>query len=227
MKILILVLSCDSNPLYRELANTIKNTWGNHKSEDVTIIYYSYKDNIPDTYIEKSLIGTNNYDLYLKGVEKFDSIGKKTIDCFKYILKNNYEFDYIFRTNLSSYINIKEMLLFMKNKQKSNYCSAIIGKYGEIKYPSGCGYFLSNDLVNLVVNNEHLLKHQYIDDVALGDLLMQLNIPIQNDAKRIDIIDESLHYLVDTKNYHYRCKHEKNRKLDKYILEILNSKYNS
>jgi hypothetical protein len=56
---------------------------------------------------------------------------------------------------------------------------------------------------------------------------MQLNIPIQSDAKRIDIIDEDSHYLIDTKNYHYRCKHEKNRKLDKYVLENLNKKYNS
>lgn len=163
-KIVILVLSSDIEP-YLTLTNTIKNTWGDNKNEDIKIIYYYHKNDIECDYFDDK-----TSSLYIKGDETLSNIGYKTIKCFDYVIKN-YIFDFIFRTNSSSYVNINELLKFVNDKPRENYCSAPIGIYNNIRFPSGCGYLLSCDIVNKIVKNSLLWNHYLIDDVALGCLL--------------------------------------------------------
>lgn len=80
-------------------------------------------------------------------------------------------------------------------------------------------------MVKLILDNKNKFNYNLIDDVALGCLLSDLNITITNDAERIDIIREDLHGLMNTKNYHYRCKHENNRELDIKIIKELYKLY--
>ena len=96
--IIILVLSHYKEPFVM-LENCIRQTWAKHDFNNVKVFFYhgGNEETIKD---DKILI---NYP------EGFQNIGYKTIRSFEILLKNN-EFDYIFRTNSSSYVNIDNLV---------------------------------------------------------------------------------------------------------------------
>ena len=95
MKILISVLSLNKEP-YVGLEKTIRETWGAEQHKDVEVIYY-YGD-----YNETNMEGDR---LFLDSPEGLMNVGHNTLKMYEYVL-GNYDFDYIYRTNSSSYINI-------------------------------------------------------------------------------------------------------------------------
>jgi hypothetical protein len=128
----------------------------------------------------------------------------------------NIEFDYIFRTNSSSYIDKKLLYNYLIDKPKTNFYSGVIGDLNGNKFASGSGYVLSKDLVEVVLDNLDLWNHDYIDDVALGILLNKIgHRPVE--APRFDIdIHNFFHNIfnkVPLNFYHYRLK-SKNRNFD-------------
>ena len=198
-KILISVLSYEREP-YLSLENTIRSTWGSIKHDDVDIIYY---------YGKKGINQLNGDRLYLDEPEGLYNIGSKTIKMYEYCF-DNIEFDYIFRTNSSSYVNINSLVDFIKDKPNYNFYSGVVGNFGDIKFASGSGYFISRDLIKKVINNKSNWEHNLIDDVSLGKLMMKLNIPIYP-GKRMDI-ENTLH--LSENHYHYRVKNPTNREID-------------
>jgi hypothetical protein len=195
MKIIILVLSADFEP-YISLINCIKETWASKVYPEIEIYYY---------YGGSEKFEIRNNEIFCPIQEKLENIGYKTIMTFDWLLKNK-DFDYIFRTNASSYINQKKLIDFIKDKPKEKFCSGIIGNYNGINFISGSGYFLSKDIVELVINNSNIWDHQVLDDVSLGKILNRFNIKLYS-AKRLDIgtiDDQSLDNYIN--HYHFRCK---------------------
>ena len=215
MKILILVLTCDTQ-LYNKLTDTIRKTWGNNTEDKVEIVYYYYNNNIDYSYIKDD-------NLYLKGEECLYNIGYKTLDAFEFFFKNK-EFDYIFRTNVSSYVNINELIKYIEDKPNNNYCSAFIGCVNGVEFPSGSGYFFSKDVVKKIILNREKWNHTVMDDVSLGIMLNYLKIKI-NLGIRLDITNDEQYINLTKKTYHYRCKHENDREKDIMILKKLYSFY--
>lgn len=199
IKIIICVLSLEKEP-YISLEKTIRETWGNNTTSSVEIIYYYGNGD------ENKLVGDK---FYSKTPEGLYNIGYKTLNLFEYLI-NNYDFDYIFRTNLSSYVNINSLVDFIKDKPNDNFYSGVVGNSGDIKFASGSGYFISRDLIKKVINNKSNWDHNLIDDVSLGKLMMKLNIPIYP-GKRMDI-KNTLH--LSENHYHYRVKNPINREVD-------------
>lgn len=195
MKILISVLSLNKEP-YIGLEKTIRETWASENHEDVEVIYYYGDSN------EIKLIGDR---LFLDSPEGLMNIGHKTLKMYEYILEN-FTFDYIFRTNSSSYVNIEKLKEFISDKPKEKFYSGVIGTFnGGLKYASGSGYFISKDLVNVVILNKGDWDHRIIDDVSLGKLMGGMNITIY-EGRRYDI---PYNYTYDPEminHYHYRLK---------------------
>lgn len=139
----------------------------------------------------------------------YSLIGMKTIEAFTASIQN-LDFDYIYRTNVSSYVDLTQLNEFIRNKPRSGYYAGAIGAHQGIKFASGCGYFLSRDVVNKVLENRDLWDHNLIDDVSLGKLLTkELNIEVQG-VERIDL-DTINFSMVQIKSksqsvFHYRCK---------------------
>ena len=147
-------------------------------------------------------ICTNVPDLY-------SLIGAKTLDAFDASILE-FDFDYIFRTNVSSYLDIEGLLRFVSSKPRNNFYAGAIGNYQGIDFASGCGYFISRDLVSKVLSNRDLWDHNLIDDVSLGKLLTEeLEVNIQ-EVKRIDLnpAEMDLEQIRDNplSVFHYRCK---------------------
>ena len=183
MKIIILIITCKLEP-YISLTDTIKNTWAYENFDNIDI-YYCYGDS------EKLYVKNN--EIYCPCIDNEKNIGNKTLMSFEWLL-NNKKFDYIFRSNTSSYINQKKLLEFITDKPINNFYSGIIGYDNEEKiyFASGSGYFLSRDLVKLVVDNKNVLDYNILDDVALGKFLTKYQIINYPFYRRLNIeISES------------------------------------
>lgn len=139
----------------------------------------------------------------------YSLIGVKTIEAFAASI-HNFHFDYIYRTNVSSYVDLVGLNEFIKNKPRNGYYAGVIGDHQGITFASGSGYFLSRDVVNKVLENRDLWDHNLIDDVSLGKLLTsELNIQVQG-VERIDLETASFDpHQIKSKSqiiFHYRCK---------------------
>lgn len=110
---------------------------------------------------------------------------QKTIDSIDYC-NINYTYDYIFRTNLSSFIIIDRIIDLLDNFEKTNIYRGITDKYSNTTFCSGCGFFLSNDIAHKLVESKHLLDYTLIDDVSIGGLLGPISS--NKNITRLDII---------------------------------------
>lgn len=216
MKIIILVLSAEFEP-YSSLESTIRKTWARETLPEIEIFYY-YGNSSSKKIVEDKIYSTAQEGLY--------NIGYKTLDSFD--LLKNFNFDYLFRTNSSSYIIQENLIKFLANKPRKNFYSGIIGNYNDISYCSGSGYFISRDIFDKVLFHRNEWNHQLIDDVAIGDLITnKIKVLPDFSAKRLDLGSEKIYDSLKD-HYHIRCKIQNNRKLDelhmKNIFNMLSEK---
>lgn len=203
MKIIILILANDNN-IYLKCQSLWKKYMNLHPNIKSYFIKFK-KDISKDGYLEDDTI-------YIDGEESLKpGCLIKTIESINFIL-NKEEFDYIFRTNMSSVIDLYKFYDFIKNKNDD--CMAISGIYNnnniKIKFPSGAGFLLSKKICQQLIDNKDKINYNLIDDVAIGLYLQNQNINIYpltrfeayNYDKNIDKINNEL--IKDY--YHFRCK---------------------
>ena len=114
--------------------------------------------------INKELIYKSEHDLFFDCKESLrPGILKKTLLSFEYILKN-FEFDYVIRTNISTFWNLSYLLNII-NKLPINKC--IAGNVTHKNFIMGTCIILSKDLVEYIINNKHKVHINIHDDVEL------------------------------------------------------------
>lgn len=187
MKILNLILSVKKQP-WIVVEDVIRET------------FYTNRGNIDVKFFYGNCVENCHTDdsLYLTSIEDV-KCAKKTIDAFKYCL-DNFDFDIIFRSNTSSYIDYG--MLTAEAETVKRY-AGVIGTCNEVKFASGCGFFITRDMVKLVVDNYKNLDFTQFDDVMIGKFLNSCGI-YPEPKNRIDV-DENT-YNVDLNCFHYRCK---------------------
>lgn len=190
MKILILVLSCLHEPFY-SLMKKQQDTWDSIDCEDIETIYYYGGGGGFKKINDKSYeFGADCSDSYKMMHYKFYLLLKEII---------NDDWDYIFRTNSSSYINKKNLLKFAETLPKKKcYCGINAGDYA-----SGSGMFLSRDVVNIILNSNYSINEEEYEDVYIGSVLRSNGIYVTDGAKRSDLDNND---FGDEYTYHYRCK---------------------
>lgn len=211
MKILILILTCRL-PLYLTLESVIDQTWNSIQYPNIETYYY---------YGNSKHLYNDNRNIYLKNSERYHSITARTIECFEYCLEH-FDFNYILRTNNSSYINKRVLYNFVEKLPETIY-GGVIGNFHGIKYASGAGMLISKDNIYHLVKNKDKINYNFIDDVAIGNCLNKINtiLPI----KRYDFdCDLNLpdNSCFDT-TYHFRCKCEYNRNNDILIMNKIHN----
>ena len=198
-EILILLLSSHKYPSPR-----------NEKAQSLTWVKDAEKRNIKVIHF----IGgyeKRSYDnpyLRLESGDSIEEVGYKTLEAFEWSLENQ-KFDYIFRVNSSSYVDIDNLINFVNVIESDNlYTGNIIElKMLDLKFVSGSGIILNKNTIQKIVLNKDLWNHSVIDDVALGQL-----------CKQLEIAPTAGHFSEVTKNvfsykeiglsYHFRCKLE-------------------
>jgi len=210
MKILILVLSCQKEP-FLEMRKVQQETWDSVQVEGVDTVYYIGGGSGVHSFNQ---INPSSRELILPCSDDYNMMHWKLKQAL--LVLNYKDYDLIFKTNSSSYIHKKLLVEFAKQLPTEKvYC----GIDAEM-FASGCGVFFSQDCIEI------LLKH-YDDypspseDGLTGSYLRQNGIWVTYGAKRVDICVSYNHHLIHEKCYHYRCKHDHDRKQDMFVMKEL------
>ena len=176
-KIIILVMGTNekTDPFFRqEYEECCKKTWIKNLPSNFRVIYYQggekteLKDDILTVACEDDL--KNTY--------------KKTYFALDYIDKN-FDYDIIFRTNTSTYINGYLLNLFINNIYEEDYfygseiysLSEAYCPYPLFLYRRGNGIIYNkNEVKNILIEGINLLYLGHTDDIALDNVLNSINI---------------------------------------------------
>jgi hypothetical protein len=218
MKILIIVLSYNDNGgIYSQFNEIQKKTWDSINVENVET-FYLYGNHDKNEIV--------NGDILTDVIETGPNCGGyKTIKSFELI--NNLEYDYIFRTNSSSYID-KKILNGLFSQSSTGVYAGLTSSHDNIGFVSGSGYFLSRDLVELVVKNSNLWNHNLLDDIALADLLSKFNITPTSTNHRCDVTVKNQWIPMDFYHYRFRTDYREHdiENMD-YVHKLKTNYYNS
>ena len=193
-KILILAMSCNQDFFKRE-EDLCRQTWIKNISCFDNIDYYIYtQSNDNNYYIDK-----NYHKLWVPCVDTRFGTTEKTFKAISLLKKCNIldEYDYIFRTNLSTYINIPLLNEFIQNitddeitYATENFITKEQCPYPYNIFPQGNGVIFSRKLYNLL--NYKTLKYYAslyglpperftIDDGTFGFILCSYYIEQKKD----------------------------------------------
>ena len=257
-KILVLVLSTNMHPYRDIETLGQDTTWKQQGIENVKVMrYFSQKRLDPlflnsEIYwnIEKLILSrfqgnkySSKWKNYIEKIpvkvevgaheisssltESYSLIGLKTVRTFEAILKL-LEFDYVYRTNISSYVDLNGLSSFVGKLDDPDleFFGGAIGTHNGYKFASGSGYLIGRNLVEKAVESKAAWDHSLIDDVALSKLLFEWHGVEPVGISRIDLnsilITEGLDVDSST-NFHYRCKTD-NYKTTISIMKALDKK---
>lgn len=193
-KVLVLILSSNTYPANIN-SYFQKKTW--LKNFDSYYFFYKFD----------SQTRINNNTLYLEGKEEYKNIGLKTIKAFEYCIEN-FEFDYILRTNGSSYIDKISLDKYLENKPKNKFYSGYVGRssaFPDIDLVSGASILLSRDLIKNIVNAYDKLDFNLPDDIMLSYYFNDIGVPfIHVDRNEIGNYPNFEKFNFDL--FHTRCR---------------------
>jgi hypothetical protein len=171
-RILMLIIANDDGGLYSKL----QEFWLRYMNSEPAIDCYFIKGRESQT--EPFVLEENS--LYIKtreGYAENDALWVKTIEAFRYFQPRFHKYDFMFRTNLSSFIRFDKYIEFCKTLPRVNlYSGPVVTGYG-VRYASGCGFTLSIDLAERLLADPP--THHIIDDITFGKAFQNWNIPIK------------------------------------------------
>ncbi len=204
MKVLMLIISSDTDPVYQEH----RKIWSSYMNSNSQI----------DTYFIQYRDGPQEIEgntFWLNGKESFQSIITKTLDSLDYFLKIK-SYDFIVRTNMSSLWNFNALLSYLETLPSEKVYNGIIGNHMGIYFASGSGFIMTPDVAKLLIENRSITESvKIIDDVDIGFTLEKIGIT-PSLGRRNDTL------VYDKTSYHYRIKIEDRAK----EFEIMNSLLN-
>jgi hypothetical protein len=221
LKILILVLSSKTYPSSRN-KKAIKKTWGSNLKDNFEIMFYESGET------EKIIDNT----LFVETDTSSKNLGYKLLLALDWCTKNT-DYDFIFRTNTSSFVNTIELENFITNNLINKdyvYCGMpLVRDYKDsdkkIKFLSGAGIILNKKTTQLILDKRKNWDHSEWEDVSLGKLLSENGVSF-TEGRRQDIQYNFYNNIIDKTNYHYRCRLDNHygypRLLEKFVFADLN-----
>jgi hypothetical protein len=206
VNVLVLVLSCRSGP-FPALAAAARRTWAATPPAGVEVLFYAGGRDLRDEPPE----------LELPVPDDLEHVGLKTLAAFAHVLATR-DFDLLFRTNSSSYVELGGLRRFAAEAPRERFYAAVPIWRANERYGSGAGYFLSRDLVELVVAEAGEWEHEAPDDVALGRLVVSHAVELVELVRQDLRLDDPPEY-VDPELFHFRCKQEDDRSADVVVME--------
>ena len=212
IKIVVLIIASDFENHYIEM----QAIWKKYMNTHPNIVSYFIKS---DKNIQDNVVLDGN-TIYVKNEESLiPGIYYKTIEAIKYCLKN-IDYDYIYRTNLSSLLDMDQMYSFII-KNKIEY-GGVVGYHNNISFASGSGFFISRDASIYLLENQPDVDKELPDDVLIGYIMTKkYNIEFIN---RNDISEENdKRFTYRNSIFHYRCKSNNSHS---NTIDIMNKIYN-
>ena len=233
-KTLVLIIASDNQPLYNEL----QKIWRSYMDSDPNHFDCYFLKNKEDLEVPVKL---DNKTIWCRAEEQVELPGllNKTLISLNFLKDSLDNYDFVIRTNLSSFWIFKNLLSFLKTSPTKNFYSGIIhGKNWDFLdgkgWICGAGIILSTDLAITLIehrdyllnpNNWHGAKH---DDTMIAQFFHDRNIQLSlsNYLEISSCKDLSKFYQHAQNNvFHIRVKTSyKNRlpfelKFHKFLLE--------
>lgn len=226
---IILCMSCNQERYVND-EDIIRETWGKNiiDGEYDNLEIYFYRGGSKKEYFDEE-----KHIIYLTSDDDLYSTYNKSIDAFRWIKKNVPDYDYIIRTNTSTYINIDAILHFLNNPLNDvKVCGPgiAINRYS-LSIPFLPGYFLifSKEIIDLFCSLSP--KITYIDDVGFALFLHKVfkRDYVETIIKQVDGL-RNLENITDEniiKSYFIRCElpfiAKKNTEIMRDIQKIYNN----
>lgn len=182
-KVLIGILTCDK---YNSRADGIRNSWLKLIPSNYRVLFIHGRPGQPE--------GVEGDCLYLDCPESYEMLPRKVHAFLKYCL-SNFEFDYLFKTDDDSYLDLERFISF--DRQGADYIGqfreqpvADVGKtwhFGkcddktyEVPYErpfvcpwaTGGGYFLSHEATRIAAERTaHTFADHLFEDMMIGEAL--------------------------------------------------------
>lgn len=204
--IIFLIISSSDIPVYNLMKNIIDMYCEkSKKTYPLKHFFVEFNENINENII------LDKNTIIIKGTESvIPGIALKTLISIEYI-NDHYKYDYIIRTNLSSFWNIPHLYKLFKNIRKDKLLAGIIidndlrqhlgrgilYQHGRKKVPfiSGTGIIISYDIAVLLTNKniplsdtKSIMLHN--DDVFLTYMLKQI-------TTMRSLNNNQIYYLID------------------------------
>ena len=195
MKILYLVISSAKSP-WNKLATAQKRTWvksvpGNHQvyfiygdgsirggAQDFRVLHNSKVQQVKSS---KQLIAqpiTSSTDsIHFHSLDGWEQLLTNTLSGLAHLL-DGAEFDFVVRTNNSTYFNPVELENRLKNLPSSGVYAGPKYQHQGIDYVGGYSIILSSDMAQLLISPESNFNLKLIDDVAIGEFFNEAGVII-------------------------------------------------
>ena len=188
-RILMLVLANDDGGLYSGL-------------QEITKLYMRSNPQIDCHFIkgregQEEEFMLEEHSLYIKTREGYsnDALFKKTMGALRFFESAIDTYDYIYRTNLSTFVRFDIFLEFCRTLPTTNvYCGHKLRDYG-IDFVSGTGIIMSRDIVKRLLKEPPSFFIQ--DDLTIGKTMSSWGISII-DKQMLGIQPDNLHVADDT-----------------------------
>lgn len=209
--LLVLAMSCNE-PFFVESRRVTHDTW----AKDIILCSYENTGFFSYTASETGEEYIEDNTIYLNCGDKLENTFEKTMCVFDFLQKNNITFDYILRTNTSTYINLpltidKVNTLIALNCDLVGLACDNRPDFYETPVLSGQYLFLSNRLIKLLLERyqkniyEDYLKVDMhgIDDVEIANHVLGILQNTNLNIKLINYIDQ-VKYKSLSKNTQFK-----------------------
>ncbi|MDR3645999.1 MAG: hypothetical protein P4L22_00475 [Candidatus Babeliales bacterium] len=216
IKILVLIIACDHLPVYTEL----QKLWRSYMHYDPEHIEAYFLKNNPyqevECKIEGDTIWSQRWDTEIPGIIN------KTLLSMEILASRLHEFNYILRTNLSSFYVFDRLLNFLETSPRNHlYCGSDIGSCSTIA--SGCGFIITPDIYQMLVRSKNYFMNNetHSDDFLIGQFLNVNDVPLKH-HERMDLMPLSAWELnknnIPANIFHFRVKNEAHLRLKYDVL---------
>ncbi len=187
----------------------------------------SHTSEIPtkDDFVS-SVVIVDGSSLKFEIQETTGNVALRFLEMLDWILVNE-QVDFIWHSNISTYLNLKRMQEFLDQVDSELYYAGIIGEFSEFSFVSGASVCLGRDSAELVISNRKQWDFSLPWDVALGKLLHDLNVK-PTLINRVDLMDpKNVQHLSDEQlrmTINFRCKSGRWIRRDHKIMKLLHSR---
>ena len=178
---------------------------------------------------KSNLLSTSQLELQCRVIDTYSTLRWKQLAVYRFV-KDNYDFDFLYETNTSSYV-IPHKILELIDEESDDIIYAGNIPFPDANFVSGANRLVSAKALNLMLKKRRLWNTAFLEDVAIGKLFSKLGISIQelpslSVTNKSDVMNLSIESI--RKNYHFRLKsYESDRRIDSELMSLLHERITS
>jgi len=223
-KAIMLVISSYDN-IYSDIVETWKTYMKKVNNVKIYLLYCR-------SDLDEQMVVDENEGIIMYNCEEslVPGIYLKSIHSMDYCHKT-FKYDYLIRTNLSSFYNIPKLLDYLDELPDNNYAGGVYGVSYNIPFICGAGIVISSDLIEKMLksalqdNAVNEILH-YPDDVLLSYLInLHINPVTYQGVPRCNISEKLTVEKIESLSrdyFHFRNRNDQtNRVLDSQNIALL------